>query len=37
VGTLRGRLDVEALRWVNRGAGVMITAFGLVVLAALRR
>ena len=37
VGTLRGRLTPEALRWVNRVAGVVITAFGLVVLAAWRR
>ena len=37
VGTLRGRLNPGALRWVNRVAGIVITAFGLVVLAALRR
>ncbi len=37
VGTLRGRLTPKALRWVNRVAGVVITAFGLVVLAAWRR
>lgn len=35
-GMARSRLGSEALRWVNRGAGIIITAFGLLILASLR-
>lgn len=35
-GALRGRLRPESLRWVNRGAGAVITAFGLLALVSLR-
>ena len=32
VGLLRGRLDVRALRWVNRISGVVIVGFGLFAI-----
>jgi len=35
-GALRSRLRPESLRWVNRGAGVVIAAFGLLALVSLR-
>lgn len=35
-GALRGRLRPENLRWVNRGAGAVIAAFGLLALVSLR-
>jgi threonine/homoserine/homoserine lactone efflux protein len=33
VGALRSRLDLSALRWVNRLAGVVLVAFGVTALA----
>jgi threonine/homoserine/homoserine lactone efflux protein len=35
VGLLRGHLDQHALHWVNQVSGVIIAAFGVVVLAGL--
>lgn len=35
-GMVRTRLRPETLRWVNRAAGVVITAFGVVALLSLR-
>jgi threonine/homoserine/homoserine lactone efflux protein len=35
-GALRTRLRPESLRWVNRGAGVVIAAFGILALVNLR-
>ena len=35
-GLVRTRLRPEALRWVNRTAGVVITAFGVLALVSLR-
>lgn len=35
-GMARTRLGPAALRWINRGAGVVITAFGILALASLR-
>jgi len=35
-GALRSRLRPESLRWVNRGAGVVIAAFGLLALVSPR-
>ncbi|HEU5102673.1 MAG TPA: LysE family translocator [Roseiflexaceae bacterium] len=35
VGMFRARLDVRAMRWVNRLSGGVITAFGLLALASL--
>jgi threonine/homoserine/homoserine lactone efflux protein len=32
VGLFRDRFDAPALKWINRGAGVMMIGFGLVVL-----
>ncbi|HEX8680863.1 MAG TPA: hypothetical protein VF707_01020 [Ardenticatenaceae bacterium] len=36
VGLFRARLTPEALRWVNRVSGLIIGAFGLVVLFGMR-
>ena len=33
VGALRARLDVHALRWVNRVSGLVLLAFGIAALA----
>jgi arginine exporter protein ArgO len=33
VGALRSRLDLSALRWVNRLAGVVLVVFGVTALA----
>lgn len=33
--TARERLRAERLRWVNRGAGIVVVAFGLVALASI--
>lgn len=35
VGLLRSRLDLRALRWVNRLSGVILLAFGLIALLSL--
>ena len=32
VGLFRDRVDAPALKWINRGAGVIIIGFGLVIL-----
>jgi threonine/homoserine/homoserine lactone efflux protein len=32
VGLFRDRVDAPALKWVNRGAGVIMIGFGLVIL-----
>ena len=34
VGLVRHRLDATAMRWVNRGSGIVIGGFGIVALAA---
>ncbi len=37
VGLLRQRLDLAALRWVNRLSGMMILGFGVFALASILR
>ena len=36
VGLFRKRFDLQALRWVNRISGILITGFGLISLLGLK-
>jgi threonine/homoserine/homoserine lactone efflux protein len=35
IGLFRARLDMRAMRWINRASGAIITLFGVLALASL--